>query len=196
MGTHRGLPVNASHPFCQRLNLMLDESKFDEYLKAICADFYAGEVGRAGLSPGIIFGYWWWAISKRSIQSAEPLAGASDSVSVRSFVWIALDESVSDHSTLARTKRLMDVETHRAVFQCALGAKGATIGMDATTLEANAAPRSVVRRYTGDRYEEFLTRLAKESGIETLTREQLAKLDRKKGSKDDWAHPQIGGALG
>ncbi len=111
-------------------------------------------------------------------------------MSVRSFVWIALDESVSDHSTLPRTKRLMDVETHRAVFQCALRAKGTTIGMDATTLEANAAPRSVVRRYTGDRYEEFLTRLAKESGIETLTREQLAKLDRKKGSKDDWAHPQ------
>jgi len=70
--------------------------------------------------------------------------------------------------------------------------KGTTIGVDATTLEANAALRSIVRRDTGERYEEFLTRLAKESGIETPTREQVTKLDRKrpkKGSNDDWTHP-------
>jgi hypothetical protein len=93
----------------------------------------------------------------------------------------------------------MDVETHQAVFQWVLAVlaekkllKGTTIGIDATTLEANAALRSIVRRDTGERYEEFLTRLAKESGIETPTREQLAKLDRKrpkKGSNDDWTHP-------
>jgi transposase len=93
----------------------------------------------------------------------------------------------------------MDVETHQAVFQWVLQVlaekkllKGTTIGVDATTLEANAALRSIVRRDTGERYEEFLTRLAKESGIETPTREQLAKLDRKrtkKGNNDDWKHP-------
>ena len=93
----------------------------------------------------------------------------------------------------------MDVETHQAVFQWVLQVlaekkllKGTTIGVDATTLEANAALRSIVRRDTGESYEEFLTRLAKESGIETPTREQLAKLDRKrpkKGSNDDWTHP-------
>jgi transposase len=93
----------------------------------------------------------------------------------------------------------MDVETHQAVFQWVLQVlaekkllKGTTIGVDATTLEANAALRSIVRRDTGERYEEFLMRLAKESGIETPTREQLAKLDRKrpkKGSNDDWTHP-------
>ena len=94
----------------------------------------------------------------------------------------------------------MDVETHQAVFQwvrcrCWLKKKllkGTTIGVDATTLEANAALRSIVRRDTGERYEEFLMRLAKESGIKTPTREQLAKLDRKrpkKGSNDDWTHP-------
>jgi len=114
-------------------------------------------------------------------------------------VLIALDESVPDHSTVLRTRRLMDVETHQAVFQWVLQVlaekkllKGNTIGVDATTLEANAALRSIVRRDTGERYEEFLTRLAKESGIETPTREQLAKLDRKprkKGSNDDWTHP-------
>jgi transposase len=124
---------------------------------------------------------------------------ASDSLSIRSFVRIALDESVPDHSTISRTRRLMDVETHQAVFQWVLQVlaekkllKGNTIGVDATTLEANAALRSIVRRDTGERYEEFLSRLAKESGIETPTREQLAKLDRKrpkKGSNDDWTHP-------
>src|ERR1700691_4986231 len=193
------LPVGASQPFYQRLNQILDEKKFDEYVETICEDFYAGEVGRPGLSPGIYFrllmvGYFEGIDSERGIAWR-----ASDSLSIRSFVRIALDESVPDHSTISRTRRLMDVETHQAVFQWVLQVlaekkllKGTTIGVDATTLEANAALRSIVRRDTGERYEEFLTRLAKESGIETPTREQLAKLDRKrpkKGSNDDWKHP-------
>ena len=193
------LPVGASHPFYQRLNQMLDEKKFDEYVETICEDFYAGEVGRPGLAPGIYFrllmvGYFEGIDSERGIAWR-----ASDSLSIRSFVRIALDESVPDHSTISRTRRLMDVETHQAVFQWVLQVlaekkllKGTTIGVDATTLEANAALRSIVRRDTGERYEEFLTRLAKESGIETPTREQLAKLDRKrtkKGSNDEWEHP-------
>ena len=193
------LPVNASHPFYQRLNQILDEKKFDDYVESICEQFYAGEVGRPGLTPGIYFrllmvGYFEGIDSERGIAWR-----ASDSLSIRSFVRIALDESVPDHSTISRTRRLMDVETHQAVFQWVLGVlaekkllKGTTIGVDATTLEANAALRSIVRRDTGEKYEEFLTRLAKESGIETPTREQLAKLDRKrpkKGSNDDWTHP-------
>jgi transposase len=193
------LPVSASHPFYQRLNQVLDEKKFDEYVETICEDFYAGEVGRPGLSPGIYFrllmvGYFEGIDSERGSAWR-----ASDSLSIRSFVRIALDESVPDHSTISRTRRLMDVETHQAVFQWVLQVlaekkllKGTTIGVDATTLEANAALRSIVRRDTGERYEEFLIRLAKESGIETLTREQLAKLDRKrpkKGSNGDRTHP-------
>jgi transposase len=152
------------------------------------------------LSPGIYFrllmvGYFEGIDSERGIAWR-----ASDSLSIRSFVRIALDESVPDHSTISRTRRLLDVETHQAVFQWVLQVlaekkllKGTTIGVDATTLEANAALRSIVRRDTGERYEEFLLRLAKESGIETPTREQLAKLDRKrskKGNNDDWTHPQ------
>ncbi len=193
------LPVSASHPFYQRLNQILDEKKFDEYVEAICEQFYADEVGRPGLSPGIYFrllmvGYFEGIDSERGIAWR-----ASDSLSIRSFVRVALDESVPDHSTISRTRRLVDVETHQAVFQWVLAVlaekkllKGTTIGIDATTLEANAALRSIVRRDTGERYEEFLRRLAKESGIETPTREQLAKLDRKrpkKGSNDDWKHP-------
>jgi len=193
------LPVSASHPFYQRLNQILDENKFDEYVEAICEEFYADEVGRPGLAPGMYFrllmvGYFEGIDSERGIAWR-----ASDSLSIRSFVQIALDENVPDHSTISRTRRLMDVETHQAVFQWVLEIlaekkllKGITIGVDATTLEANAALRSIVRRDTGEKYEEFLTRLAKESGVETPTREQLAKLDRKrtkKGSNDDWKHP-------
>jgi transposase len=193
------LPVSASHPFYARLNQILDEKKFDEYVEAMCEQFYADEIGRPGLAPGMYFrllmvGYFEGIDSERGIAWR-----ASDSLSIRSFVRIALDESVPDHSTISRTRRLMDVETHQAVFQWVLQVlaenkllKGTYIGVDATTLEANAALRSIVRRDTGEKYEEFLTRLAKESGIETPTREQLAKLDRKrtkKGSNDDWKHP-------
>jgi len=194
------LPVGASHPFYQRLNQILDEKRFDEYVETICERFYAGEVGRPGLAPGIYFrllmvGYFEGIDSERGIAWR-----SGDSLSIRSFCRIALDESVPDHSTISRTRRLMDVETHQAVFQWVLQVlaekkllKGHSIGVDATTLEANAALRSIVRRDTGERYEEFLTRLAKESGIETPTREQLAKLDRrraKKGSNEDWTHRQ------
>ena len=105
-----------------------------------------------------------------------------------------------DHSTISRTRRLIDVETHREVFTWALGViaetgllKGKTLGIDATTLEANAALRSIVRRDSGESYQEFLTKLAKESGIATPTREDLARLDRKrkkrKTSNKEWKNP-------
>lgn len=110
-----------------------------------------------------------------------------------------MDSAPSDHSTISRTRRLIDLETHRAVFtwvlQCLSTAglvKGKTIGIDATTLEANAALRSIVRRDIGESYQDFLTKLAQASGIKTPTRADLARLDRKrkkKGSNDDWTHP-------
>ena len=104
-----------------------------------------------------------------------------------------------DHSTISRTRRLIDLETHGAVFTWMLQrladaglVKGKTVGIDATTLEANAALRSIVRRDTGESYQDFLTKLAQASGIETPTRADLARIDRKrkkKGSNDDWTHP-------
>lgn len=193
------LPVSAGHPFYERLNQLLDEKRFDDFVEDLCLRFYAEKLGRPGLAPGIYFrllmvGYFEGIDSERGIAWR-----ASDSLSIRSFVRIALDETVPDHSTISRTRRLIDVETHQAVFQWVLTVlaerqllKGDTIGVDATTLEANAALRSIVRRDTGEQYNEFLTRLAKDSGIETPTREQLAKLDRrrpKKGSNDEWRHP-------
>ena len=118
---------------------------------------------------------------------------------LRGFLGLGLDEATPEHSTISRTRRLIDLETHRAVFTWILQVlatadliKGKTIGIDATTLEANAALRSIVRRDSGETYQEFLTRLAQASGIETPTRADLARLDRKrpkKGRNTDWRHP-------
>jgi len=124
---------------------------------------------------------------------------AADSLAIRAFLRIALDESAPDQTTISRTRRLIDIESHRLVFAWILSVlaehgllRGKTLGIDATTLEANAALRSIVRRDTGEAYEEFLRRLAQESGIEMPTRAQLARLDRrrpKKGSNQEWMHP-------
>ncbi len=115
---------------------------------------------------------------------------AADSLSVRAFLGLELDETRPDHSTISRTRRLIDVETHRAVFPWIAERlskagllNGKTVGVDATTLEANAALRSMVRRDTGEGYEAFLMRLAKASGIATPTREELARLDRQRPKK-------------
>jgi transposase len=189
----------ASHPFYDRLNRLLDECQFDEFVERVCKPFYAKTLGRPGLAPGIYFrllmvGYFEGIDSERGMAWR-----AADSLGIRAFLRIALDEIAPDHSTISRTRRLIDVETHRLVFVWLLEIlaehgllRGRTIGIDATTLEANAALRSIVRRDTGEQYEEFLRRLAKESGIETPTRAQLAKLDKKrpkKGSNEDWTHP-------
>ena len=189
----------ASHPFYERLNRLLDECQFDAFVESVCKPFYAKTLGRPGLAPGIYFrllmvGYFEGIDSERGMAWR-----AADSLGIRAFLRIALDEMAPDHSTISRTRRLIDVETHRLVFVWLLGIlaehgllRGQTIGIDATTLEANAALRSIVRRDSGEQYEEFLRRLAEESGINTPTRAQLAKLDRKrakKGSNEDWTHP-------
>jgi transposase len=189
----------ASHPFYERLNHLLEECGFDEYVEGVCQRFYAKTLGRPGLAPGIYFrlllvGYFEGIDSERGIGWR-----ASDSLSIRSFLRIGLDESVPDHSTISRTRRLIDMEAHQLVFAWVLGIlaehkllRGRTIGIDATTLEANAAMRSIVRRDTGQTYEEFLRKLAEESGISTPTRAELARMDRKrpkKGSNEEWMHP-------
>jgi transposase len=190
----------AGHPFYERLNLLLDKCSFDEFVEDVCRRFYAENMGRPGLSPGIYFrllllGYFEGIDSERGIAWR-----AADSLSIRAFLRVGLDETVPDQTTISRTRRLIDVETHQLVFAWVLTVlaehgllRGKTIGIDATTLEANAALRSIVRRDTGQTYQEFLLQLAKASGIETPTRSQLARLDRKrakKGSNQEWTHPQ------
>ena len=193
------LPTTAAHPFYRRVNAMLDERQFDEFVEGACRSFYADTMGRPSLTPGMYFrlllvGYFEGIDSERGIAWR-----AADSLAIRQFLHLALDEAAPDHSTISRTRRLIDVETHRAVFtwiqqrltEAGL-LKGKTVAIDATTLEANAAMRSIVRRDTGEDYQAFLTRLAKESGIETPTREDLARLDRrrkKKTSNKEWTNP-------
>jgi transposase len=197
--TTTDLPTAASHPFYKRLNQLLREHGFDDFVEARCDGFYAETMGRPSVPPGIYFrllliGYFEGIDSERGIAWR-----AADSLALRDFLGVGLEDAPPDHSTISRTRRLIDLETHRAVFtwvlQCLSTAglvKGKTIGIDATTLEANAALRSIVRRDTGENYEEFLTTLAKASGIGTPTRADLARIDRKrkkKGSNDDWTHP-------
>src|SRR5881296_1739788 len=196
---HTALPKGASHPFYQRLNQLLEESHFDEFVEGRCQRFYAEKRGRPSLVPGVYFrllliGYFEGIDSERGMAWR-----ANDSLALRRFLRVGLEESPPDHSTISRTRRLIDVETHREVFTWVLGVlakkgllKGKTLGIDATTLEANAALRTIVRRDTGEGYQEFLKRLAQESGIATPTREQLARLDRKRaheGSNEEWEHP-------
>ncbi len=193
------LPTTAAHPFYQRLNAVLDDHHFDAFVEGVCQPFYAATMGRPSLAPGIYFrllmvGYFEGVDAERGIAWR-----AADSLAIRRFLQIALDEAVPDHSTISRTRRLIDVETHRAVFTwvqqrlVAAGLlKGKTVAIDATTLEANAAMRSIVRRDTGESYQAFLTRLAETSGIKTPSREALARLDRKrkkKTSNKDWTSP-------
>jgi transposase len=156
-------------------------------------------MGRHGLPPGIYFRLLFVG-DFEGLDSERGIAWrAADSLTVRDFVGLALDQAAPDHSTISRTRLLIDLETHRDVFTwvpqrlATVGLlKGKTIGVDATTLEANAALRSIVRRDTGESYPEFLTGLAKASGIKTPTRAALAGLDRKrkkKGSNKEWTHP-------
>ena len=193
------LPRAAAHPFYESLNRVMDQVGFDTHVERLCAPFYAATMGRPSLAPGRYFrllmvGYFEGLDSERAIAWR-----AADSFALRRFLDLELPEGPPDHSTISRTRRLIDLETHQAVFTWILKrlaeaglVRGKTIGIDATTLEGNAALRSIVRRDTGESYQEFLTQLAQASGIQTPTREELARLDRKrkgKGSNDDWTHP-------
>ena len=154
------LPRSAGHPFYERLNRVLDEAGFDAFVEEQCAKFYADGVGRPSLAPGryfrmLLLGYFEDLDSERAIAWR-----AADSLSLRQFLDVALHDAPPDHSTVSRTRRRIDIETHLAVFTWVLQrladaglVKGKTVGIDATTLEANAALRSIVRRDTGESYE-------------------------------------------
>ena len=193
------LPQSPGHPFYERLNKILDGQGFDRFVQERCRKFYADQMGRPSLAPAIYFrmllvGYFEGIDSERGIAWR-----VADSMALRRFLGYELTDQTTDHSTLSRNRRLIDLETHEEVFVWVLQVlarekllDGKTLGIDATTLEANAALRSIVRRDTGEGYQEFLTQLAKASGIETPTREDLARIDKNrknKGSNDDWEHP-------
>ena len=148
------LPRSAAHPFYVRLNEILDTHDFDGYVERLCQLFYAAD-GRPGLPPGryfrlLLIGYFEGLDAERAIARR-----AADSLALREFLGLVLPEAPPDHSTISRTRRLIDLESHQAVFTWMLQrladagfVKGKTVGIDATTLEANAALRSIVRRDT------------------------------------------------
>ena len=190
-----------AHAFYERLNCLLEARRFDEHCEHLCRRFYKGPYGRPSIAPGVYFrmlliGYFEGLDSERGIAWR-----VADSLSLRKFIGYGLDEDTPDHSCVSRTRRLFWVETHKAVFRWMLKAlveaglvKGQTVSVDATTLEANAAMKAIVRRDSGETYEKYLKRLAQAEGIENPTRERLARFDRKRKkrttSNDDWTHPE------
>ena len=194
------LPRSPGHPFYERLSRLLGEAGFDDFVEDLCRPFYADQIGRPGLPPGVYFrlllvGYF------EGIDSERGLAWrSSDSLALRQFLGYTLEQRTPDHSTISKTRRLLELETHEAVFAWVLDllaqhglVRGERVAIDATTLEADAAMRSIQRRDDGPSYREYLDGLAQESGVETPTHADRKRVDRKRKkttSNDDWEHPQ------
>jgi transposase len=198
------LPAGPGHPFYSRLNAVLEKADFDRFCEKSCAGFYHSKLGRPSLAPGLYFrtmmiGFFEGIDSERGI--AWRLA---DSLTLREFLSVGLDEQTPDHVTISRTRRLIGAETHQRIFSWVLERlarggliRGKTIGVDSTTLEANAAMKSIVRRDTGESYSAYLKRLAEAEGVEAADAAALRRMDRKrrkKTSNEDWASPVDGEA--
>src|SRR5829696_9209201 len=194
------LPRSPGHAFYDRLQAVLIEAGFDGFAEIQCAPYYASRRGRPSLPPGRYFrmhlvGYFEGIDSERGLEWR-----CSDSLSLREFLRLSTTEAVPDHSWLSKTRARLPLEVHEAVFGWVLQRlaehgliKGGRIGVDASTMEANAALRAIVRRDSGEGYREMLKRLAVESGIATPTAEDLIRLDRKRKGKrlsnQDWTSP-------
>ncbi len=198
------IPRTAAHPFYSKVHEVLERYEVDRRLEHLCRRFYKPTLGRPSIAPGVYFrllliGFFEGIDSERGIAWR-----VADSLSLREFVGCGVTEATPDHSTISRTRRLLAVETHKAVFRWlvrVLGeeglVEGQTIAIDATTLEANAAMRSIRRPDDGRKYEEYLKDLALAEGLENPTREQLARLDRKRQKKAcnrEWRSPSDGDA--
>src|SRR3954451_6929414 len=179
------LPRSPGHVFYDRLHAVLTQAGFDGFAEEKCAPYYASGRGRPSLPPGRYFrmhlvGYFEGIDSERGLEWR-----CSDSLSLREFLRLGSTEPVPDHSWLSKTRSRLPLEAHEAVFAWVLGRlaehgliKGDRIGIDASTMEANAALRTIVRRADGATYRAMLERLAEESGIATPTAEDLVCLDR------------------
>jgi transposase len=194
------MPRSPGHVFYDKLHAVLMAAGFDRFVEAQCAEEYAPRRGRPSVPPGryfrmLLIGYFEGIDSERGLEWR-----CSDSLSLREFLRLGDRERVPDHSWLSRTRSRLPLEVHDQVFTWVLKRlvehgliKGERIGVDASTMEANAALRTIVRRDSGEGYREMLTRMAKQSGIETPTAEDLIRLDRnrtgKKLSNTDWASP-------
>jgi len=179
------LPKSPGHPFYKRLNILLREAGFDEWLEKLCAPYYAAKIGRESIPPGVYFrmilvGYFEGISSQRGIAWR-----CSDSRSLAEFLGVPVHEATPDHSSLSRIHGRLPLEVHEAmfVFVLKLAAEhqllsGKTVAVDSTLLEADAAMRSIVRRVTGEDWKTYLRGLAAEAGLENPTDEELRRFDK------------------
>ena len=187
------------HPFYRKLEEELKQAGLDEFCEEACRRFYADGVGRPSLVPGIYFrlmlvGFFEGLDSERGIAWR-----AADSLSLRQFLGYGIEEATPDHVTISRTRRLLEEATHQKVFGWVLRqlaraglVKGRTIGVDSTTLEANAAMKSILRRDTAESYTGYLQRLAEAEGLEAEDAASLRRMDRKRAKKmanEEWVNP-------
>ena len=194
------IPRSPGHVFYDRLQGILAKAGFDRFAEEICAPFYASRRGRPSIPPGRYFrmhlvGYFEGIDSERGIEWR-----CADSLSLREFLLLDAGEAVPDHSTLSRIRSRLPLELHQEVFAWVLGViteaglvQGDRIGVDSSTMEANAAMRSIVRKDTGEGYRHMLHRMAEDSGTKTPTNEDLSRMDRKRKGKKlsykDWESP-------
>lgn len=200
--THDKLPRSPGHVFYGKLNRLLAEGGFDRWIEALCEPHYCQGKGRPSVPPGVYFrmllvGYFEGINSQRGIAWR-----CSDSLSLREFLGVPLGEDSPDHSSLSYIRQRLPLEVHNAMFVWVLALlqqkkllKGKTVGVDSTTLEADAAMKSIVRRDTGEDWKEYLTRLMQEQGLlaedaEPPSDDELRRFDRqrkdKKVSNAEW----------
>ena len=184
------LPRSPGHPFYKRLNQLLAEDGFDAWAEQLCRPHYHAALGRPGIPPGIylrmvLVGYFEGIASQRGIAWR-----CCDSRSLAEFLGFGPTEETPDHSSLTRVAQRLPREIHEALFQRVLAiavqknlVRGKTVAVDSTTLEANAAMKSIVRRDTGDDYQAYLTKLAEAAGLENPTAEDLRRFDKNRPDK-------------
>lgn len=197
------LPSSPGHVFYRKLNQLLAEGDFDRWVEGLCEPCYA-KSGRPGIPPGVYFrmllvGYFEGIGSQRGIAWR-----CSDSLSLRKFLGIAPTEDPPDHSSLSLIRERLPQEVHSAVFTWVLELAqqknlldGQTLAVDSTTLEANAAMKSIVRRDTGEDWQQYVTSLMRESGAcgpqEKPTIEEIKRFDKarpgKQVSNEEWESP-------
>jgi len=198
--TSADLPKPKGHPFYKKVNKILKEANFDEQVEELAKPYYHEILGRPSLPPGVYLRLLFIGFFEGIESEREICWRCEDSFSLREFLGYSLTEDTPNHSTLSKTRQRLPIEFHHLGFSIILSllaehdlVKGNVIGIDASTMEANASMKSLVRRETKEDYNTYLENLAKEAGIETPTKEDLARFDKKrkdkKMSNDDWEHP-------